>query len=174
VPSAAELPSSSSLCRVGAHPDCGHTAGSGAKLFGKDRGSYVLLCHCGCHEHCPLAGQERSSEAAWEQQCSCPGSDRRRALRAAATTIGSEHADAVKAALAEVEVGHGRSAAELETEIGAALRRRGITQSAGMTRTMAEAMSAATGRRALAAPRLGLLGARLLVRGVRTLWRHRV
>ena len=60
---------------TGAHEDCGHLGSIG---YGFQDGGRLtlLLCHCGCHSTCPLAGRVLPvSRAIWVGLCDCPGTE---------------------------------------------------------------------------------------------------
>jgi hypothetical protein len=59
---------------TGAHEDCGHL-GHG-RLLRHDGRVALVLCRCGCHSACALAGRlPVVSRAIWVGLCTCPGTD---------------------------------------------------------------------------------------------------
>jgi hypothetical protein len=60
-------------CDGGRHAECGHLLG-GCPQSG--RRPAPLLCSCGCHSGCPLAGAfPLVTRQVWPAQCICPGTD---------------------------------------------------------------------------------------------------
>lgn len=168
-----EPPTISPWCEREEHSGCDHAFASSFELaprrFGG--GAYDVFCRCPCHADCPLAGHERTRKGLWEAECTCPGAVPARARRAELMArLEAERADRkqrMDAALAGVNVGHGRSKTELKAEFTAAFRRHDVKAPEAMLDVAAEALSAVTGPRLLAPPRLGLLGGKLAVRGAR-------
>ncbi len=68
-------PFRSRSCMTGAHEDCGHLGHIGRALW--DGGQPALvLCRCGCHSACALAGRlPFVSRAIWVGLCTCPGTE---------------------------------------------------------------------------------------------------
>jgi hypothetical protein len=68
-------PLRSMSCLAGTHAECGHL---GAMTYGRrDAGRpSLVLCQCGCHSACPLAGWSLVvSRAIWEGLCTCAGTE---------------------------------------------------------------------------------------------------
>jgi hypothetical protein len=61
-------------CVTGAHEDCGHLgfAGLGLRAGGRPP---LVLCRCGCHLACTLAGRVGVSHSTWAGLCDCPGTE---------------------------------------------------------------------------------------------------
>ena len=61
-------------CVTGAHEDCGHLGFVGSVLRVGGRPPLVL-CRCGCHLACTLAGRLGVSHSTWVGLCDCPGTE---------------------------------------------------------------------------------------------------
>jgi hypothetical protein len=59
-------------CRGGRHADCGHFLSLGCGVGVRPQ---VVLCLCGCHSGCPLAGGLPVAREVWQARCTCPGID---------------------------------------------------------------------------------------------------
>jgi hypothetical protein len=103
----------------------------------------------------------------------CAGADRRRERLAQAEVVWAGQSEAIKAAMAEVDVGHGRSASEIQADMESALRRHGVEPSSRLNAAIAEFACASTGSRLTATPKLLRMTGRLAAQGVRFLREHR-
>jgi hypothetical protein len=62
-------------CLTGTHEDCGHLGSTSYDLWDGGRPS-LLLCQCGCHSTCSLAGRlPLVSRVIWVGLCTCPGTE---------------------------------------------------------------------------------------------------
>ena len=61
-------------CVTGAHEECGHLGfpGLGLRVGGRPP---LVLCRCGCHLTCTLAGRLGASHSTWVGLCDCPGTE---------------------------------------------------------------------------------------------------
>jgi hypothetical protein len=167
------LPAVSGRCAAEDHDGCDHVVATGARLLSRQRESRDVICDCSCHSRCPLAGRDQVVEAEWSALCVCAGAERRRERLAQAEVFWTGQSEAIKAAMAEVDVGHGRSASEIQAEMESALRRHGVELSPRVNAIIAEFASASTGSRLTAAPKLLRMTGRLAAQGVRFLREHR-
>jgi hypothetical protein len=71
-------------CSNGAHDGCTHKSGVGGGLNPKRlRLEFgLVLCKCGCHSLCSLAGRDTVSFNDWNESCSCAGAEHERLERA--------------------------------------------------------------------------------------------
>lgn len=81
-------------CEFGNHARCPHCRAAGINFFRRgDNFRTVTLCHCDCHDKCPLAGKERVTHRAWSEDCICSGAPIVREIEAEVRDTGErEHA----------------------------------------------------------------------------------
>jgi len=115
----------------------------------------IQLCHCPCHDACPLTSppQVRISETAWRESCTCTGSpadwlalEERRARRKAQRVDDRE-------VLQDIQIGPGASRETIRAELAAALQERHIAWTQAKIDLTVDALVSTTGNRWLVAPR---------------------
>lgn len=70
----------SSDCIDGRHADCGHRFGTVGHLWRKMEIPQITLCQCQCHSGCVITSEKPIAEAAWYEQCECPGAEESKRL----------------------------------------------------------------------------------------------
>src|SRR5436190_205772 len=116
----------SSWCEAGDHNECPHKYGSGLHFFRRGpKREVAILCSCGCHSSCAIAGSGEVPKEQWANACTCPGSS---AMRETEARV-QRDIDARQARLDEVfrdvEIGRGKSPEEIQREILAAYETHG-------------------------------------------------
>jgi len=112
----------SPLCEVGDHGDCGHEFATAWFPF---RSSRAVLCLCDCHTGCPVAGRREVPEDVWFVKCVCPGSDGRRETQRRTAAIIDEQRERHHEVMQGIELGRGKSDAEIKKLILDAYAARG-------------------------------------------------
>jgi hypothetical protein len=134
------------LCQMGLHSSCPHKIAGGVRLLRRPKGAFSQLCGCGCHSTCAVGGQSEVAEEEWLQGCTCPGGDSSREI---ARRVHHE-LDLRKSQQAEVfrdiDIGHGKSAGQIQHEILAAYQNRGYEAPTDFSR-ISRLIAAGTARR---------------------------
>jgi hypothetical protein len=109
-------------CERDRHDDCAHRVGSVVALFGKPG---ALLCTCSCHAPCPLDGETQVADQVWLEACTCAGGVAVRENQLRMTAVRETQRARRKEVMRSIDLGRGRSAAEIERMIVGAYVERG-------------------------------------------------
>lgn len=124
----------------------------------RDKRPWVVLCKCDCHANCPLSARKDAvPEADWSTACTCAAAEAERERLAKGRAASAERRERTRAAMREVDLEGGRSAADIQADMEAAYRRHGVEPATDLAGS-ASFVEAVTGPRLLLVPRLAKLG----------------
>jgi hypothetical protein len=144
---------SSRVCQVGLHSSCPHKTAGGARLLGRRKGSFALLCNCDCHSLCPIGNQSEVADEEWLQGCTCPGSNSTREIALGVKKEANLRKSQLEEVLRDIEIGHGKPATQIQREILAAYEDKGYEAPSDFSR-ISRFVAAGTGRRGTRTARL--------------------
>jgi len=143
------------------HDSCSHKMGGGIQLFRPRKRAMALLCICSCHSTCPMGNRREVGDDEWLEGCTCPGSSYLREIQLRVKKEADQRRSQEEDVIRDIDLGHGKSAQQIQREILAAYEAKGYEAPSDFSRVSRFA-AASTARR-------GTRTARLLVEVVRGL-----
>lgn len=106
-------------CQRLEHDQCPHSMGE--QYLRSERRVVLRLCHCPCHQACPVTAARPATRQIWPDKCRCPGSEKVRRRLTRSAEVARQRRERMEQVFHGADLSSARSRKEMQEQLEAAL-----------------------------------------------------